>query len=338
MSSFVFSPVFGWPAAIVVSALLCGLAVAGLVRVLRDPGGSDASALDWVRRALIAIVVSALLCGPATVRATGTQAVNATDVFIAVDVTGSMAVADAQYGSDETVTRLQAAAKAVDDIVALHPDASFAAISFGATGTLDLPLTPDARAVTNWAAGLRPEATGVSTGSNLDAAVDPALLAMRAARERHPDDTIVFYYLSDGEQTSAKARRTFTSLRQYTNGGAVIGLGSAQGGAIPKIAADGTPEDGTVTDPSTGRPGVSKLDEKNLRAIADEIDGECVIASAGTTIASSLKDVASGSWRLNATAGERTRTVPFVWPFALALAALTVWEVHRQFSLFRRHL
>lgn len=338
MSAFTFSPALGWPVAIVVSIAVIGLAVAGLVRMARDRSGSDATALDWVRRLLAAVTVAVLACGPATVRPTGSQAVNATDVFVAVDVTGSMAVRDARYGSDDAVTRLEAAAKAVDDIVSLHPGASFAAISFGTTGTLDLPLTPDTRAVANWAKGLRPEATGVSTGSNLDAAIDPALLAMRKAREAHPNDMIVFYYLSDGEQTSSKARRTFTSLRQYADAGAVVGLGSAQGGEIPKVSADGTVEDGTVTDPTTGQPGVSRMDEKTLRAIADEIGGECVLAAADVTAASSLQGKASGEWRVAATAGQRTRVIPFVWPFLAILAALMVWEVGRQFFLYRRHL
>ena len=338
MSAFTFSPGMGWPAAVAVSVVLVVLAVTGLVRVARDRSGSDASVLDWVWRLLAALMVAVIACGPATVRPTDSQAVNATDVFVAVDVTGSMAVRDARYGSADTLTRLEAAAKTVDDLVALHPGASFATISFGTTGTLDLPLTPDTRAVENWAKGLRPEATGVSTGSNLDAAIDPALQAMRKARQAHPDDLIVFYYLSDGEQTSPKARRTFTSLRQYADAGAVVGLGSAQGGGIPQVSADGAIGDGFVTDPSTGQPGVSRMDEKTLRAIADEIGGDCVIATDTVTAASSLQGKESGEWRMASTAGQRTRTVPFVWPFLMILAALAVWEAGRQFFLYRRHL
>ena len=39
------------------------------------------------------------------------QAINATDVIVAVDTTGSMAVADATYGSEKTITRIDAHAR-----------------------------------------------------------------------------------------------------------------------------------------------------------------------------------------------------------------------------------
>lgn len=64
------------------------------------------------------------------------------DVIVAVDTTGSMAVADATYGSEKTITRIDAARQAVHDVTAAYPDASFAALRFGASGTLDVPLTP----------------------------------------------------------------------------------------------------------------------------------------------------------------------------------------------------
>ena len=77
--------------------------------------------------------------------------VNATDVVVAVDVTGSMAVKDAQYGSAEQSSRLDVAKQAVKDVTALYPNSSFAALRFGASGTLDVPLTPDSNAIDNWA-------------------------------------------------------------------------------------------------------------------------------------------------------------------------------------------
>lgn len=47
-----------------------------------------------------------------------TKAINATDVIVAVDTTGSMAVADATYGSEKTITRIDAARQAVHDVTA----------------------------------------------------------------------------------------------------------------------------------------------------------------------------------------------------------------------------
>ena len=96
------------------------------------------------------LIVAVMVLTPSVVSSTTSQAINATDVIVAVDTTGSMAVADATYGSEKTITRIDAARQAVHDVTAAYPDASFAALRFGASGTLDVPLTPDAPAIDNW--------------------------------------------------------------------------------------------------------------------------------------------------------------------------------------------
>ena len=72
-----------------------------------------------------------------------------------------------------------------------------------------MPLTPDAPAIDNWANTLAVEATSVSAGSSLDAPIDQLLLTVKSIREAHPDDAIVLYLITDGEQTSNVTRRTF---------------------------------------------------------------------------------------------------------------------------------
>ena len=132
------------------------------------------------------LIVAVMVLTPSVVSSTTSQAINATDVIVAVDTTGSMAVADATYGSEKTITRIDAARQAVHDVTAAYPDASFAALRFGASGTLDVPLTPDAPAIDNWANTLAVEATSVSAGSSLDAPIDQLLLTVKSIREAHP--------------------------------------------------------------------------------------------------------------------------------------------------------
>ena len=112
-------------------------------------------------------------------------------------------------------------------------------------------------------------------------------------REAHPDDAIVLYLITDGEQTSNVTRRTFSSLRQYLNDGFTVGVGSTEGGKIPVIAdgvsaGDSNTTDHWVVDPDTGEPGISKMDEKNLKDIADEISGTYVAVNASQTLADSV--------------------------------------------------
>ena len=204
MNHLTLSPALGWPVGGAVAVVLLACAIAQIVLHVRRRADSDETVWACVRRVLLCLTVSVMALTPSIVAPTNSRAVNATDVVVAVDVTGSMAVKDAQYGSAEQSSRLDVAKQAVKDVTALYPNSSFAALRFGASGTLDVPLTPDSNAIDNWADTLAPEATSVSAGSTLDAPIDQLLLTCKSIHDQHPDDAIVLYLFSDGEQTSSK--------------------------------------------------------------------------------------------------------------------------------------
>lgn len=338
MNALTFSPALGWPVGGAFAAVMAVLAVLEVALYVRRRGSSDETVTACIRRTVIALLVGVMALTPSVVTPTTSRAVNATDVVIAVDVTGSMAVADARYGSDEPVSRMDAARQAVHGLTAMYPDASFAAVRFGASGTLDVPLTPDSIAIGNWADTLAVEATSVSSGSSLDAPLDQLLLTLRDIREQHPDDALLLYMITDGEQTSNRTRRTFSTLRRYLDDAFVIGVGSVEGGNIP-VVADGVGDssDGEwVIDPATGQPGVSVMDTGNLEELADEMSGTALLMDATRTIDSGASEEASHRWRVTETAKERTRLTPLVWPLAMVLVPLLVWELGAWLALSRR--
>ncbi|MBT1172288.1 VWA domain-containing protein [Bifidobacterium sp. MA2] len=342
MTSLTLSPALGWPVGGPVAALMALFAAVEIVRRARGLSGDETTA-SCVRRVLMCLVAALMVLTPSVTSTTTSRAVNATDVVVAVDVTGSMAVTDARYGSDETITRLDAARRAVDDVTAMYADASFAAVRFGASGTLDVPLTPDAPAIRNWASTLAPEATSVSAGSSIDAPLDQLVSTLKQMRDQHPDDAIVLYLITDGEQTSTRTRRTFSTLRSYLTDAFTVGVGSTEGGNIPMIAdgvSGSNASSGTdqqwVTDPDTGQPGVSKMDEGNLKDIADEMGGSYLPTSASKTVRDGMSAKASKEWKVTTTTKSRTRATPVVWPLAIAMAVLLAWEAGAQFVLSRR--
>ena len=250
-----------------------------------------------------------MMLTPSIVTTTTSRAINATDVMVAVDVTGSMAVKDAEYGSSGTISRLDAAKRIVKGITSTYADSSFAALRFGASGTLDVPLTPDSIAIDGWADTLAVESTSTSAGSSLDTPLDQLMLSLKSIRDQHPDDIIVLYVITDGEQTSDTARRSYSALRRYLDDSFTIGVGSDAGGKIP-MASDGTAtgqqSDGQwVTDPTTGKPGISKLDEATLESIADEMGGSYLHVDASHTIEQAVSAKASRQWRLTQTVKRR---------------------------------
>ncbi|WEV58359.1 VWA domain-containing protein [Bifidobacterium sp. ESL0728] len=342
-----FNPALGWPAGIAIAAVMIGFAIAVVVIHRRRKGESDETVGACVRRCAICVIIAILALTPSTIASTTSRAVNTTDVVIATDVTGSMAVDDAQYGSPTTMTRLDAAKKAIDDLTSIYDNSSFAAVHFGASATLDVPLTPDVGAIHNWASGLNTEPTAVSAGSNLDAPIDPLLVALKQMRAAHPQDKIVLYYISDGEQTSSKPRRTFSSLRQYLDDAFTLGVGSEQGGQIPEVKAGpsdsennqpDTSDQGWVKDPATGQPGISKMDKKNLTEIADEMSGKCIVLDSTHKLDKSSVTSISKHFRTVDTPKRRERVMPLIWPFSIALAALLAMEMASWLTNSRRLL
>ena len=329
MNDMTFSPALGWPAGIVIALVMAVAGIWCVINHVRNHATSDETLVACIRRTVVCLLVAVLALTPSTVMAVTSRAINATDVVVALDVTGSMGVQDATYGSDETISRIDAARHAVRDITSMYANADFAALSFASSATLDVPLTPDQQAVNNWASSLNLEPTDVSSGSNLDAPIDQLLLTLRSIRDQHPDDAIILYLITDGEQTSSKNRRSYSTLRAYLNDAFTVGVGSSEGGQIPYISNGedaGNSETPWVIDPDTNEPGVSKLDEQNLKDIADELGGTYLALDDTQTMLGGLSEERSEQWRVTQTSKERTRMSPVIWPLALAITALLIWE------------
>ena len=74
------------------------------IRFVRERPYTDSTVGMIIRRWILIVLACIMISGPSIVQRTTTRAINATDVFIAVDVTGSMAVRDATYGSSTQIT------------------------------------------------------------------------------------------------------------------------------------------------------------------------------------------------------------------------------------------
>lgn len=340
----VFSPSYGWIIAIIAILVLLAAMFFEIVPIRRKPGSSDETFCMRLRRIGICIMLIICVLSPSIMRSTLQRAVNATNVIIALDITGSMRAKDADYAKNSKIERIEAARNIIHQITKSYANSSFAAISFGASTSVDVPLTPDARAVDNWINTLRTEPTSVATGTSLDAPIDQTLLTAKTIHDAHPDDTTVLYILSDGEETTQRKRRTFSSLRAYITNAFVIGIGSSKGAKIPlektQLQLDDYSEDNTsnqwVIDPATGNPGISKLDEKNLRNIADELSGKYMHSSLNVTFGDESKPILSHQWRMNETAKPRLRPEPIIWPFAIFASILLIWELMSWFITSRK--
>ncbi|WP_300767425.1 VWA domain-containing protein [uncultured Bifidobacterium sp.] len=342
MSAVTFSPALGWPVGSAIAAVMVLLAIVQIVLWRKSRNHpTDVTAGSIARRSLICLAVALAALTPLQSVTVTSSAVKTTDVVIAVDVTGSMAVSDAHYGSSSTVSRLSAASSAVKDITGLYPDSSFAGISFGSSATVDVPLTPDTLAISEWAQGLTVEPTSTSSGSSLDTPLDLLLRTLKSIHDQHPQDQILLYLITDGENTSSTTRRTYSSLRAYLDDAFVLGVGSTTGGHIPRTTTNESPSSSTddwVIDPTTGKAGISRMDSAELESIADEMGGTHVLMTSNATAAKAKASSSGGSWRTRTVKTTATTESPIVWPIAAALLILTLWELLSWLRTSRRLL
>ena len=83
---------------------------------------------------------------------------------------------------------------------------------------------------------------------------------------------MIVFFISDGEITNNDALCSFSEIRQYIDGGAVLGYGTEEGGKM--YVYDYFSDDFEVVQDESDFPyndAISRIDEKNLKAIAKDL-------------------------------------------------------------------
>ena len=255
----------------------------------------------------------------------GDLKVNATDldVYFLVDTTSSSMAEDYAGGRP----RLEGMRADIKGVAAQLPGARYSLVTFDQETVTRLPLTTDAAALASAADTIVPETSTWSRGSSVTLARSALADTLERGQKAHPERARVVFYLGDGEQTAPSAPEPFEVDPTLINGGAVLGYGTAQGGQMKET---GTRRDAYITDPSTGRPARSVIDESQLEAIGEQLTVPYLHRTAddkgaGIVDEVRLKELNSLSTSdASRSVGGRTE---LYWLFLLALAALAAWEL-----------
>lgn len=305
-------------------AALAALAVVALGVAVRRTRTAPASVRRPALRRL-AMAVLVLLVAVRPVVGTSSQKAMASDVDVLflVDRTTSMAAEDWNGGQP----RLRGVAHDIRKVAERYPGARFALVTFTDRGYVEMPLSTDATAVASLADSIQPEIYLYSRGSSISAGVETAAGLLRDAQRRQPARRRHVIYLGDGEQTSAQPPGSFAVLKPLVSGGAVLGYGTEQGGRMKT----GFGSESYVS--GSNGPGVSRIDEGNLRRIAGELGVDYLHRTGpdepGVRGTSGGFAAVLGDARV--TGGTET-----YWVFALGLLALALWELWDQATAHRR--
>lgn len=327
-----------WALVIVVGPMLA-LCVLAWWRARRTQDGTERA---WLRRTGMVLATLAIGLAPAVPAETETVETNA-EVFFVVDRTGSMAAED--YNGDRA--RLEGVRHDIVAVMEALPGARYSVIGFDSQAARQLPLTTDSRAVRSWAETLRQEITWYSAGSTIDRPVATLTQTLEAAAERNPANVRLVFFLSDGENTdgdnssAAPQEDAYAHLAPLVDGGAVLGYGTAEGGQMRSY--DGTDASGPGTDAPWiadetqpgSPPAVSRIDETNLRRLAEDLGVEYV-----HRIEPGPVDELVDGIDIEEIAADGRREIDtfrdVYWPAAALLAVLTAWEAFELAARWRR--
>jgi Ca-activated chloride channel family protein len=187
------------------------------------------------------------------------------EVLVVVDRTRSMAALDYKGGP-----RIYGAQRDLSDLADALPGARFALLTYGTDVELELPFTSDATTFGTAVDTLRLEGPFDGSGSLADRPLDSMQAILERADEQHPDRRRMVVLVGDGENTADGDQRSYEDLEDLVDGGIVLGYGTDEGAKMPE-ADDLSTEDGFIYDQDTGEDAISRIDEKNLETIADEL-------------------------------------------------------------------
>ncbi|MGO2111253.1 MAG: vWA domain-containing protein [Pseudoclavibacter sp.] len=303
-----------WPAwlVVIVTLLLVGLCVVALIQATRRK-----KRIDWVLRGLVVVLIGIACLRPGL----GSQAVEAQqselDVLFVVDTTASMNAEDWSGGP-----RLDGVKADVAEIALAHSGARFSLITFDSKAVRRLPFTNDATALQSIVDNLRPEITMYSGGSSVTVANGLVNQVLGDAQEQGPDRARVVYYFGDGEQTSSESPDSFDQAGGKTDGGAVFGYGTAEGGPMLETLPGFTDEEPEYITTAGGETAVSVIDEGNLTNIANELGVGLQLRTPDSSPEPADVQVEAG------TGGADVETAfDLYWIFAIAAFALMLREV-----------
>ena len=282
-------------------------------------------ALTVVRRVLIVVVMVLILVRPGWGEAKATLEHSDLDVLVVVDRTRSMDALDGPGGKP----RLDLAVHDLTTLAHDLPGARFAAITFGGEVVrLQLPFTSDTSAFDAWAETIAPEGPYDGAGSRIDSPIEAMRSTLSDDVEQYPDHRRLVVFVSDGENTASGTQASFGSVKEYVDGGIVLGYGTEQGGRMR--IDDDHPGEGYMTD-QDGGDAVSHADPGNLRTVAGQLGVD--VRQRTRQDDAGLAEVAAAFHATPATSGGSSRHKREVtWVFGIALVPLLLWELwpHRR--------
>ncbi len=230
------------------------------------------------------------------------------DVVIALDLSKSMLAADVQP------SRLEKAKEFIGKLIDKMPDNRIGLVWFAGAAYLQMPLTIDDDAAKMYVATADPDAVPVQ-GTVISEALQKSSNAFNDNDERFKSVILI----TDGEDHDPDAIKTAATLADEGIMVNTIGIGSEQGAPIIDSAT------GTAKKDEQGNVVISKLNEEELKQIAEKTNGTYIhlenTDEATNTLIKYLSQIEKKAFLDKASLDYRSL---YIWPAAIFFILLLV--------------
>ncbi len=213
-------------------------------------------------------------------------------VIIVVDDTVSMLARD--YADD--TARLDGVKADCRYIIDELYGAKFSVISFDNEANLLCPFTSDPGFATDVIEAIVTPDPFYAKGSSMNAANELMTECLKNAADRG-EGKVLLFFISDGEITNGESLESFKDASGCVDDGAVLGYGTREGAKMYytdtySYYLDGEAEEEVVRN-SDYEEGISKIDEDNLKQIADDLNLEYIHMQQQSDIAGTVQRIKS---------------------------------------------
>ena len=282
--------------------------------------------IPYVRQCLIVLLLFAINLRPMYVSdevKVMRQKLNCYCVIV-VDDTLSM-MAEDYDGDGDKVTRMDAAKADVEYITKKMTGAKFCIIDFNNDVNLLTPFTDDPAYVRSVIDAMKPLVDYHATGTNISVC-KPLLATMLNDAKMLNDGHVVVFFLTDGENTDDHKLESFADISEGIEGGAVMGYGTSKGGQMHYY--DELHDETVLVEDKRSypyKPAVSKIDEKNLKQIASDLNIEYIHMDKSEDLDDTIDNIMKLLDKQQEESTEYGYADIYFW-FVIPLAALLAYE------------